>query len=596
MWGLEQPTVPTPSPLQRLRVSLPLVLAGIAGGAFAGWRFGWGVLNPARTDWFRGDSAWHFLTWQFFRNEPLHVPPGRIESFLYPLGTSIGGGDALPLLAFPFKAVSGWLPPEFQYLGLWLFVSYVLQGVFGYLLVRVFCPQRWLALPAALLFLLSPVMIFRAGHVALASHWLLLLALWTFFQTRQNPRFRPRRYALRWSAVVGLAGLVHPYLAAMVLPLAALSVVHELWHRQRLGLKTALALAVGLPALLGLEWCLSGLLGLGRGGGFDLYTLHPSALFNPQGRSRFLPSFPVGPGQYEGFGYLGLGILALGVLALALLGEPFIRLPRATLQRLFSRLEHRNLVPLTLFCLGLTLFALGNTALFILEVVFFYVLLVVFILRSPRLKRFALPPWRRARAFLLVISGLALAAFIPLVTSTFRAPGRFIWPVVYLLVLALAVFVLRRFSARTATILLLAALTLQAADLRVNRPFRPDPELFTRTVNDPRWPGLIRPFTTLAVVPPFRLSVGGPNDYREFAYLAATNGKRVTTGVLVRIPERLERVRETLMTEALEGPRDPRTLYIFSAKDFTGRFRDRLEPGLTCTRLDTYAACSVLGR
>ncbi len=167
--------MPTSSPFQRLRVSL--ALAGAAGGALAWWRFGWGVFNPARTNWFRGDSAWHFLTWQFFRNEPLLFPPGRVESFLYPLGTSVGGGDALPLLAFAFKALNPWLPADFQYLGLWLFVSYVLQGVFGYLLVRTFCPQRWLALPAALLLLLSPVMVFRAGHVALASHWLLLLAL-----------------------------------------------------------------------------------------------------------------------------------------------------------------------------------------------------------------------------------------------------------------------------------------------------------------------------------------------------------------------------------------------------------------------------------
>lgn len=562
---------------------------------FAGWRFGLGVLNPARTDWFRGDSAWHFLTWQFFRHEPLRFPPGRIESFLYPLGTSIGGGDALPLLAFPLKALSPWLPAGSQYLGLWLFVSYVLQGVFGYPLVRVFCPGRWPALPAGLLFLLSPVMIFRAGHVALASHWLLLLALWTFFQTSHSPRLRPRRYALRWLLVVSLAGLVHPYLAAIVLPLAALSVLHESWHRRRLGLRTAVALAGGLPALLGLEWWLSGLFGLGRGGGFDLYTLHPGAPFNPLGRSRFLPSFPVGPGQYEGYGYLGLGVLTLGLSALTLLALRVIRHPREA-QQMVSGLKDRGLVPLALFCPGLTVFALGNTVLFILEVVLFYLLLVVFVLRSPHLERFSEPPFRRARAFLLAVSGLALAAFVPLVTSTFRAPGRFIWPVVYLLVLALAVFVLRRFSACTATTLLLATLALQAADLQVNRPFRPDPDLFTRTVDDPRWQELVRPFATLAVVPPFEGSVGGPNDYREFAYLAATSGKRVTTGVLVRIPDRLAGVREALLKEALEGPRDPRTLYIFSAADLEGRFRDRPLPGLTCTRLDAYAACSVTER
>lgn len=572
---------------------MPLSLSGAAGGAFAWWRFGAEVVNPQRTSWFRGDSAWHFLTWLFFRNEPWRFPPGRIEGFLYPLETSVGGGDALPLLAFPLKVVSAWLPPDVQYLGLWLFVSYILQGVFGYLLVRVFCPQCWLALPAALLFLLSPIMIFRAGHIALASHWLLLLALSTFFQTYRSPRLRPRRYALRWLFVVGLAGLVHPYLAVMVLALAVLSVLRESWHRRRLDGKTAAVLAVGLPALLGLEWWLSGLFGLGRGGGFDLYTLHPTAFFNPLGRSRFLPSFPVGPGQYEGFSYLGLGVLALGVPALVWLGFRFVHRPRETLRQWLWVLQKRGLVPLALLCLGLSLFALGNTVVFILEVVLFYVLLVVLALRSPRLKRFS-GPYGWVRAVLLVILGLVLVAGIPLVTSTFRAPGRFVWPVVYLLYLGLIVFVLRRFSARTAATLLLAALTLQAADLRVNRPFRPDPKLFTRNVSDPRWLGVIRPFSTLVIIPPFEPSVGGPNDYRDFAFLAATHGKRVTTGVLVRIPGRLESVREALMQEALKGPRDPHTLYIFSAEDLAGRFRNLLEPGpgFTCTRLDAYVACS----
>ncbi len=405
--------MPTTSPFQRLRDFLPLILAGAAGGAFAWWRFGAGVIDPRRADWFRGDATWHFLTWLFFRHESLNFPPGRVESFLYPLGTSVGGGDALPLLAFPFKALSPWLPAEFQYLGLWLLLSYVLQGVFGYLLVRTFCPRRWLALPAALLFLLSPVMIFRAGHIALASHWLLLLALWNFFDAGRTYPL-PRLYAVRWTFVVGLTGLVHPYLAAMVFPLALLSLLRESWHRRRLGAKAAAVLALGFTLLLGLEWWLSGMFGLGEGGGFDFFTLNPNAFFNPLGRSRFLPTLSVGPGQYEGFSYLGLGVLALGPLLLTHVivrhGKSVVSQPRRNVKRVLGALNRRGLGPLALLCLGLAVFALGNTALFILEVVLFYALFILLVLRLPRLERFSRPPYRRTRAAFLLATGFILAA------------------------------------------------------------------------------------------------------------------------------------------------------------------------------------------
>ncbi len=119
------------------------------------------VLDPSNISWFRGDSVGHFLAWHFFRREPWGVPPGQIDGLLAPLGTSIGSADALPLLGFPLKLFHAVLPSDFQYLGLWLFICYALQGVFGYLLARTFCRSRWLALLVGLFFLFSPIMIFR---------------------------------------------------------------------------------------------------------------------------------------------------------------------------------------------------------------------------------------------------------------------------------------------------------------------------------------------------------------------------------------------------------------------------------------------------
>ncbi len=566
--------------VKRLLSGLPLLLSGAAGFALAWWRFGPGVLSPQSITWFRGDSSWHFLSWTFFRGEPWGLPPGRIERFLAPLGTSIGASDALPLLAFPFKLLSPLLPTDFQYLGLWLFLCYVLQGIFGYLLIQTVCGRRSLALLGSLLLLLSPIMLFRAGHIALSSHWLLLFALWHYFRTSRQPRFGFRRYAGIWLLIVVLAGLIHPYFTAMTLPLTLLSLIDEVRFKGRVSSAHALALFVGLLLLLGLEWWASGLFGLGKGGGFDLYTLNPNALINPLHYSRFLPALPVGPGQYEGFAYLGLGLLALVGVTL----WTFLRSPKVGIHRVATFVTARERRPLLLLCLGLSLFSLGNTVIFILEVAALYGLLLSYFIRHPPslLERFSSLPFARYHLVIfLVVLGAMMVAGIPLVTSTFRAPGRFVWPVVYLLELGLITLLYRRYRSAVVAALLLGALALQLADLKINQPFRAGRTTFHEHLQSEAWPRVVEPFRTIAVIPPFGASIAAPNDYLEFASLAARTGKYVTTGTLVRIPDDLAHVTETLNREALVGPRDPDTLYVFGAETFARTVKSRLKPGLS---------------
>lgn len=183
------------TPARPRKLYLPLVVIALVGFGFALYRFGRHVLNPGNITWFQGDSTWHFLVWHFFRHEAWGLPPGRVEGFMAPLGTSIGSADALPLLAFPLKLFSDALPPDFQYLGPWLFICYVLQGIFGYLLARTCCRNHGLALLIGLFFLFSPIMIFRAGHIALSSHWILLFALWHYFASAKRPDLELRSYA-----------------------------------------------------------------------------------------------------------------------------------------------------------------------------------------------------------------------------------------------------------------------------------------------------------------------------------------------------------------------------------------------------------------
>lgn len=506
------------------------------------------------------------------------------------MGTSIGANDGLPLLAFPFKLMRSWLPDDVQYFGLWLFISYSLQGVFGYLLVYTLTSKRWLSLLGSLLVLLSPIFIFRAGHIALASHWLLLAALWHYARSVRRGHVQPRFYAATWVLIIGIAGLVHVYLTAMATAFFVLSLIDEVGSKRRFLLKDALLLAAGVFTLLGLEWWLSGLFGLGKGGGFTLYTLHPAALFNPLGYSRFLPSLPVGPGQYEGFAYLGLGFLLLGAVALVSLIK-HAPLRARTLAR-WGAPERR---PLLILGLALILFSFGNKPLFRLEVFALYLLLAWLLLRYPPgfLQRWPMPLRLTALVVALLLLAFVMWAAIPQFISAFRSPGRFVWPVVYGLELLVITFVCRQFRPPLAAAFLVGALGLQLLDVKIDHRFVAGHTTFREHLTSDAWLEVTAPYSTLAVVPPFVRSLAARNDYLDFGYLAATTGKRVTTGAVARAPESYPVVTAALVREALSGPRDPDTLYIFSSERYEQRFKKEMRTGLNCTELDAYTLCSL---
>ncbi len=533
---------------------LPLVLTVLIGLGFALYRFGLHVLDPSNIAWFQGDSTWHFLVWHFFRREPWGIPPGQVDGFLAPLGTSVGSADALPLLALPLKLFSAALPPDFQYLGTWLFICYALQGIFGYLLARTFCRNRWLASVAGLFFLFSPVMIFRAGHIALSAHWILLFALWHYLASAGALRLR-RSYARLWLLIVALVGLIHPYLVAMVFPIAFVSLLRE-WTRKKLKLVPALGLLLGMGAVVALEWWVSGLLGSGQNlemWGFDHFSMNLNALVNPLTRSRLLPPLPLGDGQYEGFMYLGLGVIGLGVVATVLLSGSGGRVVRRAPGRLYAS----GHLPLALLALGFALYALGETVMI------------------GNVELFDLPLFTNFRTL----------------TSTFRAPGRFFWPTLYLLYVVILAYLVRTLPPRTAALTLAVGLLVQVGDLKLNFPFADTQRTFSENLQDSRWEQVIAPFRTVAVIPAFERTTANRGDYADFAYLAGGQAKHLTTGAAARPPIDLDVVKKQLEEEAVSGPRRPNTLYVFSAVRFAQFYLTKLEPGLRCYELGDYVAC-----
>jgi len=319
------PTRLSPTESSRLQGLLPVIGAwsrrpavlGAVVGALGFLRYqNFALLDPTNVHAFiAGDWGTHMLGWLHFRHAPLgHLPLGQVPHLGYPLGTSLLFTDAIPLLALGLRPVSALLPTDFQYLGLWLLASFVLQGALGAQIAALYLPSRVAIGASAVLFVLMPASLIRNVHPALTAHWILLAVL---YGALRGP------HRTRWGLVtlVSLATLIQPYLWAFAVILLLGVLLDDVrrgaatWVLATASGAACLAASLGLLALVG---------GFTAGyqtatGGFGSYSANLLTFVAPNGTSRFL-HLDTPPTQLEGFAYLGLGVLALqaivGVLSL----------------------------------------------------------------------------------------------------------------------------------------------------------------------------------------------------------------------------------------------------------------------------------------
>ena len=259
------------------------------------------------------------------------------------------------------------LPATFQWFGLYTLLCFALQGAAGALLctrgARCGAPLAVGALLSGALFACLPTLWERAfRHVALASQWLFLFALYAFLEQRAALRSGGRAGAWPWwFAVLGFASVgIHPYFLPPVMVCALLAAVERGRVAHARGRAALDFLAAMAAAVLGGVLC--GAIGAGGGlsrGGYGEFSMNANALWNPSSRggytwSRLLPVLPQQASQYDGFNYLGLGVLALLAAALVLAAAACLRRPAAV-----RGWWGRNW-PVAAACAFLTAFALSN--------------------------------------------------------------------------------------------------------------------------------------------------------------------------------------------------------------------------------------------
>ncbi len=384
------------------------------------------------------DVTQYIAGFNAYFHSPLSFPLLAFDTFNYPVGTRATFVDIIPIYSLLLKLVlpSGMAP--FNPFGYWVALAFILQSVGGWWILRELNVRSWSTLVCCTVLLVCfPALMARLGHISLMSHWILLVSIALYIRSNRLRQFA----TLGWTLILVMSINVHAYLFVMALMIylcSALSSLDKLTRHSalRIIIPFVVLILVMAAALLPMpvgqvspEW------------GFGYYSMNLLAPIT--GGSYVTIPDAMMPGQYEGFNYLGLGVIASFVYAL-------IQLRRegwATVRR------HRYLaIVLALFAC----YALSDS-----------------IYLGTR-----------------QIAVLNYPDFMKVLTSQFRASGRFFWPVGYIIVIFSLLTLYRTLPRKVLIPVMLALLVVQVSDLKMqrsnfkaglNRPYTP---LMTQTAWD----------------------------------------------------------------------------------------------------------------
>ena len=298
---------------------IALLCGLIIGIFFVGF---WNVL-PWNDAWLsgKGDLSADHLMWQFFRQTPLvQWPLSAMPNYVAGADTIFPTGNVIaPIFA---KVIGLIVPGNFQYLGILIVMWFALQAYFAERLLSRFVANDAYRVIGSIFFVLSPAFVYRIspmGHVHVAAHWLILAAMYLYFDDRVRIR--------AWSVLMVLTVATNLYMSVVVVVIFIAAVAKELiniFREARFRNINALIIRcviVGVVAIA--TFIASGYLTYSDpGGGTGFFRLNLFAFFNPgysptESFSQLVNTFvPISnrmlfAEEWEGFQYIGLGVFLL---------------------------------------------------------------------------------------------------------------------------------------------------------------------------------------------------------------------------------------------------------------------------------------------
>lgn len=519
---------------------LIFIVAGSLGALIFVLFYGVTTIDPTNTSWISSgglDMSQQYIGWLFYRQSDWTFPIGIINDLAYPYGLGVTYMDSIPLLAIPSKLVSSLLPTTFQYFGLWGLLCYILQGGLSALIVKHLTKDSIVAVCVSLIFILSPVMLDRMFvHTSLAGHWIILAGILCLLT---DSRATARQFIFRWTVIMSLSALVHPYFVPMSLFLLLLSAV--LTQRTSLP-QMAIRLVTPVMVMVVLFWLVGGL-SVGADvsdGGLGAFTHNLNSIFNPSGFSAFLPTLPSSPGGYEGFAYLGLGVLAVSLFSGYII---VTKINKAKTKKYFSNIPRRHIAAALL--VGGLLFA-------------------------------SVGPIVHVGAHQLV---LPIPPIIEKGWSVFRANGRLFWPLYYLLAVAVIVIAYRYLNRKTTYTVLVAffaaILVMQSVDILGSDRAKSKHERFVHTpayisgIDNTLWRQQLKGKRHIQYLVP-----ADKGTSTDIAYIAAERRVTLSDGYFARSPgPQIAMTARAGHAKLIAGDADRDTLYISDNEAFVNSLR-----------------------
>jgi hypothetical protein len=520
--------------LTRRRPRLTVWLIAIAlGSALFFWWMGYGpTLDPTDLGWiYHDDPFTHVLGWEHYRSAPLaQYPITQNPLYGLELSSNVVFSDSIPIVAVVLRPLSALLPRPFQYLGLWILVSCVMQAYWSLRLVLLRTDRLRDAVIGSLVFLTTPVVLERfGGQTAVGSHWLVLWALWLYLEGRTR--------LAAWAGLLLLAVGVHAYLFVMV---GAIWAAHlaACWIRRELG-RRELVLA-GATMLGVVAWMhVLGYFTIGKGAAAGAWRSNFDLLgfFTPAvgARQRWLPVIYNDP--WDGNTYLGAGVIALLIAS----GAAWLVARRRGAVRPASGVRW---VPLLVVVAGLALFAITDDVKLLGEQVV------------------QLPfPHQLDRLY-----------------EMFRGAARMMWPAYYLILLGAVWLALRVWPARAVSAVLAAGVALQLYDVAPERAIKYTEVRLGGLIKpsaDPIWNQIGAHYARIVSVP----AKNRQPDWPTFAWFAAQHSMGTNIGYMSRIdPEAQAAANRRYIDAIATGAFDPRTAYYVPSPEVWDVARSTMGP------------------
>ena len=480
------------------------------------------------------DSQQHLLGWLFFRSTDFFQFP-LLKNISYGLyyGSSLVFTDSLPIFALLFRPFDHIIGFEFQYLGLWIFCSFIMQAFFADRILRLYIDDDKYVLISTIFFCIAPIFLNKLffSHIALSSHWIILASIYVYL--RQGFSIKS------WLALIILAALVHGYYVAFVSIIFLMDIAKQ--HLETKRTKDVMR-ALGIffstmaVALYSLGYFILG--GNFSNRGYGTFRMNLNALFDPKAEvslnSSMLfkdlptPSVNSGFGDYEGYNFLGSGIIFLSFLSIYLCIK--------NKDKLVPYFNSANIKVIIVFSLLIFIYSISNNISFGETEIFTY----------------------------------TLPKFTKIITKSFRSSGRFFW-INYYLIYIIVLIIIYQYSGRYRFYLILLCFILQFIDMRpafndLSKVFYKDPQRYSSIyeknipLTNSMWEEISKKYTRIFYIIPNRF----PERYFPLAYLAAKNKMQTNFGYFARADKKkVKKYNDVLLNEIENRKFDQDTLYIF---------------------------------